>query len=109
VTSGSGGLSLSGPRSNKLGSSFSYVVSATTSSAAIFAAFEVSGATCAASAAGYPASAERVHEPVPVGSFHVTFHLVAEPAGTFALCLYLLNPSTHATEAHAGGHWTNLS
>lgn len=109
VTSGTGALSLTGPRANKLGSSFSYAVVAKTTSAAVFAAYELTGAACAASASGYTASQQRVQEPVPAGSFHVVFHLVAEPAGTFALCLYLLNPATHATEAHAGAHWTNSS
>jgi len=36
----------------------------------------------------------------------VTFHLVAEPAGTFA-CGVSRQPGDNATEAHAGAHWIN--
>ncbi len=107
TTSGTAALSLSGPSSNKLGSAFSYKVSGNPSAAAEFVAVEVTGSACAASASAYSASSERVHQTVPAGAFDVTFHLTAEPAGTFALCVYLLNPATHATEAHAGAHWTN--
>ncbi len=107
TSAGSAALSLIGPTSNKVGSSFAYKVSADAAAPALFIAAEVSGSSCAASASAYGASSERVHQSVRAGAINVTLHFVAEPAGTFALCVYLVNPTTHATEAHAGAHWTN--
>ena len=105
--SGSRALSLSGPTANKLGSKFSYKVSAVVASPSLFLAFNPAGSTCAASASAYSRSNARVHQSVPAGSFNVTFNLVAEPAGTFALCVYLVNQTTGATVARAAAHWTN--
>lgn len=107
AASAGGSLSLSGPTSNKIGASFAYKVSADASAPSVFLAFEVSGGSCASAASSYSRTSARVHESVPAGAFSVTFHLVAEPAGTFALCIYLVNATTNATEAHAGAHWTN--
>ena len=107
AASGSGSLKLSGPTSNKLGSSFTYSLSADAHSAAVLEVFEEPGSACAGSASGYPLSTARVHQSVPAGAFTVDFHLTAEPAGSFALCAYLVDPSTKATEARAAGHWTN--
>jgi hypothetical protein len=107
AAAGKGSLALSGPAANKVGTSFAYKVSADVSVPAVFLAFEVSGDSCASAASAYSRSSARVHESVPAGSFSVTFHLVAEPSGTFALCIYLVSPTTNATEVHAGAHWTN--
>jgi hypothetical protein len=100
-------LTLSGPTANKLGSTFSYKVSADLGAPALFLAFNPAGSTCAATASSYARSSARVHQTVPAGSLTFTFNLVAEPAGAFALCVYAVNPSTGATEAHAAAHWTN--
>ncbi len=94
-------------KSNKVGSSFAYEVAATASAPADFLAFEIPGSSCAAAASAYSRSSARIHEAVPAGTFNVTFNLVAEPAGTFALCVYLVSPTSSGTEAHAGAHSTN--
>lgn len=109
TSSGTSELSLSGPSANKLGSSFVYTVSAHPDAASLLLAFEIPGSSCAATASAYARSSARVHQSVPATAFSVTFHLVAEPAGTYALCLYLVDPTTSATEAHAGAHWTNAA
>lgn len=109
ASSGGGSVSVRGPATVKLGSAFTEAVSADATAPALFLVFEVPGATCAAAASEYSRSSERVRESVPAGAFDVTFHLVAEPAGTEALCVYLVNPSTGATESHGGAHWTSSS
>lgn len=109
ASSGTGELSLSGPSSNKLGSSFVYTLSAHPAVAALLLAFEIPGSSCAAVASAYSRSSARVHQSVPASAFRVTFHFTAEPAGAYALCLYLVNPATSATEAHASAHWTNAA
>jgi hypothetical protein len=107
TSSGGNTLSLSGPTTNKLGSKFNYEVSAHLAAPALFLAFNPAGTTCAATASSYPRASAHVHQSLPSGSLALTFNLVAEPAGSFALCVYVVNPSTGATEAHAAAHWTN--
>ena len=40
-------------------------------------------------------------------AYEAVLKLTVQPAGPFALCVYLVNPASGATEAHAAAHWTN--
>jgi hypothetical protein len=112
-------LSLSGPKTNRYGTDFTYTISGTANSPADYLVAWEQYYPASGCAATYAAESARTFLPATYGitlwmnrsvsgRYSALARFGAEHLGKHGMCAYLINLSTGDTYAYGGAFWTNV-